>query len=502
MPRRSEDSRNSPSVRGLVRKGIVVQVGLSLLILAAIVFSLVPRLSIVKAQERDTRAIGELRDSTLALLGTIAAIDRYAQNGKPADRDKYRAAAEQLRGLLSRSTQWLDGKNKAAVLGSVAEVDRWQEEILEHVVRKVERGDRRAAQDVLLDTSNDQAIATVALPITTTMDELVKIQLADERSARTRLIVGTALIGAALLLLIGAALAILLPLRRRVVQPLEDIAEVSTRISEGDFAARAHPQGVQETQIAAAAFNQMADRVEHHIDEYKGLDDLKDQFVASASHELRTPITSIQGYVDMQLVGEVGEISEAQRANLEVVRRNAAQLSELIEDLLTLSTIRLRSDTKLELSRFSAESVLREVITEVLPQARASGVKLELRTSGNSMIEADRTRLRRVFLNLATNAIKFSPREGAVRIEVSSEKDGIAIAFIDSGVGISADDLPKIGSRFFRAETAQKTFGTGLGLSIARELIEQHGGTLDVESELGVGSTFTVRLPRAQEQSH
>lgn len=495
--RRSENSRSSPSVRGLVRKGIVVQVGLSLLILAAVVFSLAPRLSIVKAQERDTRALGELRESTVALLGTIAAIDRYAQDGRAADLAEYRGASEQLRELLQGSTEWLDGKDKAAIQGSVAEVDRWQEEILAQVVREVQSGDSGAAQDILLDSANDQAITNIALPITSTMDERVKAQLAEERASRTRLIVGTALIGAAILLLIGTALAFLLPLRRRVVQPLEDIAEVSARISEGDFAARAQPQGVQETQITASAFNQMADRVEHHIDEYKGLDDLKDQFVASASHELRTPITSIQGYVDMQLAGEVGEITEEQRANLEIVRRNAAELSELIEDLLTLSTIKLQRDVKFERTRFSVESVLRDVTTELLPLARASAVTLNLRCDGPSAVDGDRTRLRRVFLNLATNAIKFSPRNGSVAIEVNGDPGSVRIAFIDGGVGISDEDLPRIGSRFFRAESAQQTFGTGLGLSIARELIEQHGGSLDVESELGVGSTFTVTLPAA-----
>jgi signal transduction histidine kinase len=311
------------------------------------------------------------------------------------------------------------------------------------------------------------------------------------------LIISGLVIAVALLALIAGALAFLLPLRRRVVEPLEDIARASKSIGDGDFSARVERQGVHETELAASAFNQMADIVEHHIDEYEHLDDLKDQFIAAASHELRTPITSIRGYIEMHLDGEVGDISEAQRKNLEVVQRNAAQLGELIDDLLTLSSANQQGRVTLVTERCDLATILGEVASELRPQAAESNISLNKTCEGDLTINADPTRVRRIFLNIISNAIKFSRPGGTVTVEAVRNGKSASVSIEDRGIGIAPDDLPRLGQRFFRAETARDTYGTGLGLSIANELIAMHDGNMTIASKVGTGSTFTVDLPVA-----
>ena len=241
----------------------------------------------------------------------------------------------------------------------------------------------------------------------------------------------------------------------------------------------------------------MADIVEHHIDEYKHLDDLKDQFIAAASHELRTPITSIRGYVEMHLDGEVGNISPEQRKNLEVVQRNALQLGELIDDLLTLSSVNQQGSVSLVTERCDLASILAEVRSELQPLATESGIVVTKSCEGDLMVNGDVRRIRRIFLNIVSNAIKFSPTGSTVEIVAQRDEDDAVIRVVDHGIGIASDDLPRIGQRFFRAQTARETHGTGLGLSIAYELIEMHGGEMLIESTVGEGSRFTVKLPVA-----
>jgi signal transduction histidine kinase len=497
---RTQHPSKSPSIRGLIRQGLAVQITLALLILAAVLVALVVRIGLVNEQERGTRAIGELRSATVALLGTVESIDKYSRLGRPSDLAAYSQSIAELRKRMVESGQWLEGRNKAAVVQTVADIDQWKATVLEPVIADVHNDDRASAQARLLSPRNDESIAKVGIPITTVMDEQVKDQLKSEQSTRSAVLVSGVVVAGALLALIVGALALLLPLRRRVVTPLEDIARASKSIGDGDFSARVERQGVHETELAAGAFNQMADIVEHHIDEYKHLDDLKDQFIAAASHELRTPITSIRGYLEMHLDGEVGDISPEQRKNLEVVQRNAMQLGELIDDLLTLSSVNQQGSVSLVTERCDLAAILVEVRSELQPLAAESGIEVTMTCEGDLTLIGDPTRIRRIFLNVVSNAIKFSPRGESVSIAAVRDGEHAAIRVIDHGIGIAPEDLPRIGQRFFRAQTARETYGTGLGLSIANELIAMHGGDLTIDSAVGEGSTFTVKLPVAGPQ--
>ncbi|MGH2906802.1 MAG: ATP-binding protein [Solirubrobacterales bacterium] len=494
---RGTRSVKSPSIRGLVRQGLAVQVTLALLILLAVMLAFVLRLDLISEQERGTRAIGDLRSATVDLLGTVESIDKYARLSRAEDLKNFQASFAQLQKDVQASARWLDGSDKKRVEAAAASTIDWKASVLQAVIDDVRAGDPSAAQARLLSTRNDREIAEVGLAISVTMDEVVKRQLRAEKSSRTLLFATGGVIIAALFALIAGAIVFLLPLRKRVVEPLEDIARASKSIGDGDFSARVERRGVHETELAAAAFNQMADIVEHHIDEYEHLDDLKNQFIAAASHELRTPITSIRGYVEMHLDGEVGDISETQRKNLEVVQRNALQLGELIDDLLTLSSVNQQGRVALVTERCDLTEILKEATSELRPLAVESRIELDKRCEGDLTINADRARIRRVFLNIVSNAIKFSAPGARVVIRATREEDFVAVSVADTGIGIAEEDLPRIGQRFFRAQSARDTYGTGLGLSIAGELIEMHGGRLEIHSRVGEGSTFTVLLPVA-----
>lgn len=231
------------------------------------------------------------------------------------------------------------------------------------------------------------------------------------------------------------------------------------------------------------------------------LDQAKADFIATVSHELRTPLTSISGYLEMLQDGDAGQLPEPAAAMLSIIDRNATRLRNLIEDLLTQSRIdagRLR----LELTTVHLRPLLQSVLTAMAPLASASDVKLELGACEDTLsLQADPQQLEQVFTNLISNALKFTPAGGSVLVTLApaDDEDGVVIQVRDTGMGIPPDEYPNLFTRFFRASNAAEAAlpGTGLGLAIVQEIVHRHGGTVDIESELGVGTTLTVWLPGA-----
>ncbi|MDQ1722915.1 MAG: two-component system, OmpR family, phosphate regulon sensor histidine kinase PhoR, partial [Pseudonocardiales bacterium] len=227
------------------------------------------------------------------------------------------------------------------------------------------------------------------------------------------------------------------------------------------------------------------------------LDQAKADFIATVSHELRTPLTSISGYLEMLQDGDAGRLPDSAAAMLSVIDRNATRLRNLIEDLLTQSRIdagRLR----LELTTVQLRPLLHSVLTAMAPLASASDVKLELGPSDDNLsVQADPQQLEQVFTNLISNALKFTPAGGSVLLTLAPADDGVLIEVRDTGMGVPPDDYPNLFTRFFRASNAAEAAlpGTGLGLAIVQEIVHRHGGAVDIDSELGVGTTVTVWLP-------
>jgi two-component system phosphate regulon sensor histidine kinase PhoR len=235
------------------------------------------------------------------------------------------------------------------------------------------------------------------------------------------------------------------------------------------------------------------------VERLQELDTAKNNFVATVNHELRTPITSIAGYLDLVLEGAGGPIPTDAVQMLDVVVRNANRLRELIEDLLTLSRMdfddAVRRSEPVRIGR-----LLDTVATALMPVATGKEVSLVCNGGTDLVIDGDGKKLEQVLTNIVSNAVKFTPSGGQVHLDIEQEADwngqGWAVVRVcDTGIGIPAEDLPHLFTRFFRASNALTIQGTGLGLAIARGVVQQHGGELAVESAVGQGTTFSIRLP-------
>jgi signal transduction histidine kinase len=238
----------------------------------------------------------------------------------------------------------------------------------------------------------------------------------------------------------------------------------------------------------------MADEIEQHVGQLHELSVARSRFVSSVSHELRTPITSLRGYLELLSQGEAGPLQPDQVRFVEIADRNARQLSDLIDDLLTLSRVQ-SGRMSLRADGVNVRDLLHDLKTEMMPIGSERGVDVVLVDTGDLIVQGDAMRLRQAFGNLLSNSIKYSRDGQAVVVRALAVDRQAVISFVDWGLGIPREDLPQIAEPFFRSESSEGVPGTGLGLAIAKQMIELHGGRLAVESELGSGSTFTVYLP-------
>jgi len=229
---------------------------------------------------------------------------------------------------------------------------------------------------------------------------------------------------------------------------------------------------------------------------------LRDEFVAAVSHELRTPLTSIIGYLELVRDAKPGESVPNQAAFLDVVRRNADRLLRLVNDLLFVAEAE-GGGLSVEFSEVSLGALAEECVEAAKPAAKAKQIELTLQGDGSgTQLEGDPVRLMQMMDNLVSNAIKFTPRGGRVAVSASHRDGSVLFEVSDSGAGIAASDRPQLFDRFFRAHSAATDAapGTGLGLTITKAIVDAHRGSIDVESTVGAGTTFRVRLPRSQTQ--
>jgi signal transduction histidine kinase len=257
------------------------------------------------------------------------------------------------------------------------------------------------------------------------------------------------------------------------------------------------------TRRLAVEVRQTAKRLEQLNADLDGAMKTKDQFLSNISHELRTPLNSIIGFTDLLLTQELGPpLSAQQRDFLETVARNGRHLLELINELLDLQRIAAgRMEIKPE--PVDVAALLDEAARSVTAQVQQHRHTLSVTPAPAGLrVQADQGRVRQVLLNLLSNAVKFTPDGG--RITVAAAVNGgngsaVRIAVTDSGIGIAAEDQPKLFQEFSQldASASRKYEGTGLGLALSRRLIELHGGTIGVESAIGKGSTFWFTLPQA-----
>lgn len=223
---------------------------------------------------------------------------------------------------------------------------------------------------------------------------------------------------------------------------------------------------------------------------------LKSQFLASMSHELRTPLTAILGFSDLLHEQLQGPLNEKQTRYVDHVRNGARHLLGLINDILDLSKIEA-GQAELRPEPFALAEALPEVLSNLRPLAMPKKISLKAQF-GDLFVHADRVRFKQVLFNLLSNAVKFTPESGVVSVESALEGDLVRITVIDTGIGIRPEDQAMIFEEFRQVEdkSGEVKQGTGLGLAITRRLVEQHGGRIWVESELGKGSRFSFTIPK------
>ena len=304
------------------------------------------------------------------------------------------------------------------------------------------------------------------------------------------LIVGAGLLAAVVIL---AAISI-----GRVLKPIQRARDVAEEIAAGNLAARI-PQATSQDDFGklAESFNRMTDNLAQKIGELEHVGSLQARFVSDVSHELRTPLATVRMAADYIHAARTGLPPDAQRAAV-LLERELERFENLLEDLLEIS----RFDAgviNLEPVEVDLSGLLDEVVDALDPIAHGRKVDVGLEvdpSQGQPLVAADPRRLDRVFSNLVKNAIEHTV-EGAVRIWVGRRGRDVVVTVTDDGEGIPAEDLPHIFERFYRADVhrARTLGGTGLGLAIALENVNLHRGSIDVQSEVGHGSTFTVTLP-------
>ena len=227
----------------------------------------------------------------------------------------------------------------------------------------------------------------------------------------------------------------------------------------------------------------------------KELERMRDAFVATVSHELRTPLTSISGFLEM-LQDEEHGIGDSGRLYLDVIRRSTERLHHLVEDLLLVAQIEAKR-VDLRYESVDLSEIVERAVDAVRPWASEKQVRILLDSNGMAAIHGDERRLGQVIDNLLSNAVKFSRDGGSVRVAIDCEGKTCRVIVADSGIGIPTEEQGHVFSRFYRARTAHDLAvpGTGLGLAITRALVDQHGGTIELESREGEGTTVTVTLP-------
>jgi two-component system phosphate regulon sensor histidine kinase PhoR len=223
-------------------------------------------------------------------------------------------------------------------------------------------------------------------------------------------------------------------------------------------------------------------------------------FVANVSHELRTPLSAVMGA--LETLSDPVQDEVARERFLDIGRRNAARLQAIVADLLDLSAIEAEGD-RMPVAPTRIIAPLKAAASALSGAAEAKGVKLLLPTSPDTgiVVNGNNQRLEQVFTNLLENALKYTPSGGRVSVYVRSNASSVSVDIEDTGIGIPATSLPRVFERFYRVDRSRsrEMGGTGLGLAIVKHVMRAHGGTVDVKSEEGRGSTFTITLPRLSE---
>ncbi|WP_126688327.1 sensor histidine kinase [Nocardioides ferulae] len=495
---------NGRTVAGLVT-AVLARVGAVVCVVALVAVA-----GVVAASVAVSRLTGDLEPAVAANRAVLqdltemdAATSDWALTREPSAVDAYDQARSRLSGH--------QGQVRAAVAGSsgLSRLVSEQEEavglwISDYAAPRIARTGEGAAgslqQERRLSRAGDELYADVLSAHQQTQGALdARVRSADRQV--TWVLRGTILGVVALAVL--ATLLLGRAKRRFLVElsePLRGLESVVHKMARRESHVRAAEHGPKEVRAVAAALNDLADAqaraqaVESRIqNELRVLDTAKDDFVSNVSHELRTPLTTISGYLELVAEEFEGKMEPRHERILEATRRNVTRLKTLIDDLLTLSKAESRPA---DLEQGELGGILRDAVTDVRITAARRSIGVRVDIAEPLPVLADRAMLQRAFLNVLTNAVKFSREGGQVEVSARHVGHDVVVSVTDHGIGIPAAELDRLGTRFFRASNAvtNEIAGTGLGLRIVQTIVDRHGGDVVIESREGVGTTVALRL--------
>ncbi|WP_422661046.1 sensor histidine kinase [Paenibacillus sp. EC2-1] len=282
---------------------------------------------------------------------------------------------------------------------------------------------------------------------------------------------------------LATVLAFSIGLANSIVKPLNNIRAVSAQMAKGRFNVRIKGDYKYELGELSSTLNYMAQEIVRS-------NQVKDDFISSISHELRTPLTSIKGWSETLTSG--GYDPDETKIGMQIITKETDRLIGLVEEILDFSKLQ-QNEMKMVMGIVSLRELLQEIMLNLWAKAEKKGIEIKLESEEKPLIYADANRLKQVFLNLVDNAIKFSHENGVIILSIELEEKYVTVSVRDFGIGISEEHIQRVKDRFFQVNHVNG--GTGLGLAITQQLVELHHGTLDMESELGQGTTVKVKLP-------
>ncbi len=281
---------------------------------------------------------------------------------------------------------------------------------------------------------------------------------------------------------------------------IELISILANQIAQSIENSRLYEQLWRSYQELEVRVKERTKELAHANEELKKLNELKSEFVASVAHELRTPLTSIKGYASILASGRMGDMSPEQKERLERIDRHSGELAKLINDLLDISRIE-SGKVGMDVKEIALSDFFKNILELISPQAEENDIEIKFEIpKGISAIYADNDHIRRVFINLLSNALKFTPPKGKISVIMKDEKDFIQTDISDTGIGIAPEDISNIFREFFRADNSinREKKGTGLGLSLCKKIVEAHKGRIWLNSTPNQGTTFSFTLPKKQ----
>ena len=308
-------------------------------------------------------------------------------------------------------------------------------------------------------------------------------------------IIQGALTGLGLILLVVAGVGLLL--FRRLTQRLRHMQDVVAAFERGNFDERIEEGADDEIGQLAACFNRMADTLDETMEELRQADRMRRELVANVSHDLRSPLASIQGYLETVHMKDGALAPDERQRYVKTALRNAQRLSDLVGELFELSKLETEQ-VEPSVEPFPIAELVQDVVMQYEPQAEEQCIDLQAELpERHARVEADIGLVERALSNLIDNAIHYTPDGGAVRVRVTNEHNDVCVAVTDTGPGIPEDDLPHIFERFYRVDKSRDRDkgGAGLGLAITKTILDLHDRTLEVDSTVGEGTTFRFRLP-------